>query len=409
VRTFVLLNKSDRLPDHAELAQALGFTEQVCAGVTGAPVTVTACCARAGMADPGFARFASDLTSYLHTFGHRDAERAQRAHVARLLTVLLDQVRVRLRLLDLADEGQTHAIQELGDRLVAVTTRSRAVADTIAGALRRLRAELDASAHTELPVVVEDCRAAFDEAWAGQLSAVPTARLADQARAVVAAHVRGSVERWRQREATALREGLAAVSRRVLEDLAEEQRLAAEAVRDLLDLSISSHPPDPHLPDQGQFGYDVTPPQNWAPPLAGTVARLGGDTHRRRQIRHSLTAQIPAVADQQLGRARADLQTRLQDAGRALTVDLQDQAAATLGRLHAAVSDLTARPTGTDSTPERVALQRRAEQLLSLLGRAGEVGERAGPTPGDPEHAADGRGAAPDEPARCTLPEQKER
>ena len=106
VRTFVLLNKSDRLPDHVELAQALGFTERVCAGVTGAPVTVTACCARAGMTDPGFARFASDLTSYLHTFGHRDAERAQRAHVARLLTALLDQVRVRLRLLDLADEGR---------------------------------------------------------------------------------------------------------------------------------------------------------------------------------------------------------------------------------------------------------------------------------------------------------------
>jgi hypothetical protein len=34
------------------------------------------------MADPGFARFAADLTSYLHTSGHGDAERAQRAHVA---------------------------------------------------------------------------------------------------------------------------------------------------------------------------------------------------------------------------------------------------------------------------------------------------------------------------------------
>lgn len=406
VRTFVLLNKSDRLPDHAELAQALGFTEQVCAGVTGAPVTVTACCARAGMADPGFARFASDLTSYLHTFGHRDADRAQRAHVARLLTVLLDQVRVRLRLLDLADEGQTHAIQELGDRLAAVTTRSRAVADTMAGALRRLRAELDASARTELPVLVEDCRAGFDEAWVGQLAAVPTAQLADQARAVVTAHLGGSVERWRRHQATGLREGLAAVSRRVLEDLAEEQRLAAEAVRDLLDLSISSHPLDPQLLDQDRFSDEFTP-QSWAPPLAGTLGRLAGGTRRRRRIRQSLTAQIPAVADQQLGRARADLQTRLQDAGRALTVDLQDQAAATLGRLHAAVSDLTARPTGTDSTPERVALQRRAEQLQSLLGRADPVGEDAGRTPGDTERTA-GRGAVQDRAAQLAPPGHEE-
>ena len=407
VRTFVLLNKSDRLPDHAELAQALGFTEQVCAGVTGAPVTVTACCARAGMADPGFARFASDLTSYLHTFGHRDAERAQRAHVARLLTVLLDQVRVRLRLLDLADEGQTHAIQELGDRLVAVTTRSRAVADTMAGALRRLRAELDASARTELPVLVEDCRAGFDEAWVGRLGAVPTAQLADQARAVVTAHLGGSVERWRQGQATGLREGLAAVSRRVLEDLAEEQRLAAEAVRDLLDLSISSHPLDPQLLDHDRFSDEFTQPQSWAPPLAGTLARLAGGTRRRQRIRQSLTAQIPAVADQQLGRARADLQTRLQDAGRALTVDLQDQAAATLGRLHAAVSDLTARPTGTDSTPERVALQRRAKQLQSLLGRADAVGEDAGRTPGDTERTA-GRGAVQDRAAQLAPPGHEE-
>jgi hypothetical protein len=232
-------------------------------------------------------------------------------------------------------------------------------------------------------VLVEDCRSNYDEAWVGRLDAVPTAQLADQARAVVSAHLGGAVERWRHREATALREGLAAVSRRVLEDLAEEQRLAAEAVRDLLDLSISSHPLDPQLLDQDRFSDEVTLPQSWAPPLAETLARLAGDTHRRQQIRQSLTAQIPAVADQQLGRARADLQSRLQDAARALTVDLQDEAAATLGRLHAAVNDLSARPTGTDSTPERVALQRRAEHLLSLLGRADAVGEGAGPTPGE--------------------------
>jgi hypothetical protein len=181
----------------------------------------------------------------------------------------------------------------------------------------------------------------------------------------------------------------------VLEDLAEEQRLAAEAVRDLLDLSISSHPLDPQLLDQDRFGYELTLPQSWAPPLAETLARLAGDTRRRQHIRQSLKAQIPAVADQQLGRARADLQTRLQDAGRALTVDLQDEAAATLGRLQAAVGDLTARPTGTDSAPERVALQRRAEQLLSLLGRAGAVVEGAGRTPGDTERT-DGGGAVPD-------------
>ena len=79
------------------------------------------------------------------------------------------------------------------------------------------------------------------------------------------AHLGGSVERWRQRQATGLREGLAAVSRRVLEDLAEEQRLAAEAVRDLLDLSISSHPLDPQLLDQDRFSDEFTPPQSWAP------------------------------------------------------------------------------------------------------------------------------------------------
>ena len=186
----------------------------------------------------------------------------------------------------------------------------------------------------------------------------------------------------------------------MLEDLAEEQRLAAEAVRDLLDLSISSPPLDPQLPDQDRFGYDFTPPQSWAPPLAGTLTRLSGGTRRRRRIRQRLTAQIPAVADQQLGRARADLQTQLQDAGRALTIDLQDRAAATLGRLQAAVIDLTARPTGTDSTPERIALQRRAEQLLSLLGRADAVGEGAGRTTGDTEPTAAGRGAVPDRAAR---------
>ena len=284
------LKRSDRLPDHAELAQALGFTEQVCADVTGAPVTVTACCARAGMADPGFARFASDLTSYLHTFGHRDARRAERAHVARLLTVPLDEVRVRLRLLDLADEGQTHAIQELGDRPVAVTTRAGPSPTPWPG-------RCDGSAPSWTPPPAPSCQCWSRTAARGSTNLGGPAGRRPHRPAGRPGPSRGDrPPRWlggalapAPGDRPSRRPGCGLPA--VLEDL-EEQRLAAEAVRDLLDLSISSHPLDPQLLDQDRFSDEFTPPEP-APPLAGTLARLAGGTRRRRRIRQSLTAQIP--------------------------------------------------------------------------------------------------------------------
>ncbi|HYO84916.1 MAG TPA: dynamin family protein [Dermatophilaceae bacterium] len=120
VRTFVLLNKSDRRsPEENHEAEA--FTRRVCSEATRREVTLQSCSARRGHDDSGFNAFSTALTRYLDTRADHDVQLALRGHLTRTLQTMVDSRRVRLRGLELAAEGRT---LELKRPAVAAAFRS---------------------------------------------------------------------------------------------------------------------------------------------------------------------------------------------------------------------------------------------------------------------------------------------
>ena len=64
MRTFVVLNKADQLSE-ADLREAEAFTAQVVDKATGVRAELFTCSVRRGRSDPGYARFAVAMGSYL--------------------------------------------------------------------------------------------------------------------------------------------------------------------------------------------------------------------------------------------------------------------------------------------------------------------------------------------------------
>lgn len=148
VRTFVILNKADRLLAD-ELAEATAFTQAVCAETGAAPDPLWVMSAR--QADRGFHAFQVALRSYLDTRAEADAEQALLGHVARLAQELLDQVTVTLRTLDLVRRDDHALITAFARRLAALEVKAGEMADRCHARERRLLRTLGDSARELTP------------------------------------------------------------------------------------------------------------------------------------------------------------------------------------------------------------------------------------------------------------------
>jgi len=369
VRTFVMLNKADRL-SAADLAEAVGFTERICAGVVGAPVQVVSCSALSGETDPGFRAFAGELRGYLRSSGERDTDRSVRAHATRALTAIVDEARLEAAAVTAATAGRSTTLGELRDHLAALSSRRPAVHDRCAGALRRLRSELDQSAAAAAPLISRRCRKALEQAWEQDLAQVSVDRVHQAARDLVTATLTREVNGWRAAAAAALERGLQAAAAQAEVEVAAQVQLASDAARAALGVDLRDAAEPVSLVPNRDFWYDFTAPQGWAPPLSSAFTRLRGSASRRRRIRAAVTSEVGPLTDRQVGRARADLQQQLQEGGRRLHVAVARRYAETIDRFAAALARAdTTQPGGSPAEGEEPVDRVRAlEDLLDALG-----------------------------------------
>ena len=332
VETFVVLNKSDRLRAD-ELVEAVDFTARVCTATIGRTVVVQPCSAHRGRSDPGFSRFVERLEDYLETRGAADLRRSLQSHLRRIVASMLDDARVRQRSFQLARQGSEQTSRELRARLVTIAAQREVIQDSCRGSVVRLRAELDEAAEEAGPTLAAECRHRLAAAWDDHLAAVPVEQLESEARSALAATVTAEVEQWRNRVTSRLESGLADLIAQADQAVSAQLRLARAAVQEALDIELSLDATAATLAVDPGFHYDYTVPMSWGAPMQVSMVRLRSTAHRRKRIRAAVLEEVARMTDRQLGRARADLQHRLLEAGHVLAGRLDRELEDTLGRL----------------------------------------------------------------------------
>ncbi len=366
VYTFVVLNKTDRLSAD-ELEEAISFTRQVCREVTGTEARVFPCSARSGIADSGLARLRAELTAYLATHATRDSHYALHDHVYRTLQRMLDDARLRLRSHELLMEGRNRAVTELVAHLTWIAGTNPDIEDRCSGSLRRLRRELDQRAEQARIDVLRACREEFTSRW-DELSEQPVDRLPSAVHKLQHAVITSNVDRWRDRTGSWLERELNVVAEHATRDLAAQLDLATHAVREHFDVALHSEAPHVNLHAGTGFSYDFSIPVGWAPPLQGAWVRLQPAPVRRARLREAARREVVLLCERQLGRARSQLQHRLEQVGKELTRDLASQLEQTVGHLRDVVSALGSGEPGAENGE---ALAARVDRLQDLLDRMG--------------------------------------
>lgn len=378
VHTMVFLNKADRL-DPDELAEAVEFTAAVCQDATGRPMTIVPGSARAGSADPGYASFAAEFDSYLRSRARADADTALRGHLRRLVLNMLDAAMLTERSLELAGRQSLERVGLFREHIDAMSSRPSQFEDQGWAAVRGLRRALDRSAAELRGELTSECLRQLDSTS----DLVPAGLAADelylQARTDAIELIRAAVDRWREHEARELEAGLLKLCDQVIAEQERELTEIRAAAEDLLALTLHI-PADARRLDEGRgFWYAFERPIGIEPPLASTVRRLApGKTHRALA---RLRAELPELVDRQVGRARADLQQRLQESQRTTVAGLRTSHQQLLERLQRALQEADSlRATGGQEHVDlRAGLTERVARLRAVVDDLGRAPDLAGP------------------------------
>lgn len=384
VRTFLVLNKADRL-EADELREVEQFVTQATSEVLGAAPEVFACSARqsltarlAGAADPrsGMDRFESAFFRYLRSGRAEGLQRsvARRARIQALSA--WDGVRIRLRLAEMQDEEATQRTEELRHRLAVVGQAGVDAGDLASAGVRRLLEELNDAAAAAEPVlagaVVGQTRRRLD----GELAQIGAARLREEGRGFVVDAVQESVQVWRTDQQQRLENGLREVEDRLLAGLAAELGRLRTAAMALLGLELSVEEDRSRLVEDSRFFYLLGESVGWSELVTDTIRRhLPGAAARRRAV-EDLIAEADRLTRQQVGRVRADLQYRLQESGRGLSRAIRVRYAASTAAIEAALDDAVHAQGHTEAETARTCadLQGRESALLSIVDRLDDLG-----------------------------------
>jgi GTP-binding protein EngB required for normal cell division len=368
VHSFLLVNKADRFTAD-EIAQSVAFTKEVCAGIPNAPSELYVCSAAQGLRDSGFASLRRDLLGYLRGNASVDAATALAWHTQRLVRSMLDVRRVQSRTLEMSRAGDLAAVDALRTRLEIIAGRRSEIHARVDGSLRQIRRSLDAEAAAAVPRVEAGAHHALDAVWQDVVEATGLPELEAAGRQVVEGSLRALVDAWRAGEATALEEQLSRLVEQTAADLTAQVELANRAVGEALAVELAPVDEPPRLPSPQRFHYDFSEPATWELPLHGIGERMLPASTRQQRVRRRLDEAVTALSDRQVGRARADLQSRLADAGRALGAALDAYLANTIGRLKKAVARAAAPEAG--GTAGRI--DRLGEELARLEGLLAEL------------------------------------
>ena len=363
VTTFVVLNKAD-YADVAGLAEAIEFTERVVSGVTGEPAAVYPASARGALGpggDAGFDAFAAEFTAYLDTARTADLRRSAAGQLRRVAGSLIDEVALARRAAQMVSDEAAGRVAAFTARLAAVAERATAAADMAAGESRRMLAGLNAAAERETARLTADARAAMVTLLDGELAGASPADIERLGRGRLVELTKNAAERWRRDQSERLEDGLGRLSVRLARDLAAELDAVRGAAAELLGLELSVPVPQERLAPDRRFFYPAAENVDQAELLAGAVRRrLPGQVGRRLAREHVL-GEVGDLAARQIGRARADLQYRLAEATRQLTLEM--------GRRYTGSTDRLASALRTASGLREQAAGEASGQLAALSDR----------------------------------------
>lgn len=328
VRTYVVLNKADRMMP-AERREVVDFTRRSIEDVTGctpdlfvgsALQGLRALTARdsAGWASSGMRDLVEALTGQLSQTREHDLMTSLAKATGRLVHGLLDETSLALRAHELRASQRAAELQAFRTVLQGLGRR-RDEALAVAGAdLMQARRSLDAAAAAQAEPITTEALRRIDETAAGMPDA-GAAALEDAAHAALVEAIRPAVEAWRQERARDLEWDLRETATRQQELLEAAVGVVRDAAADQLGVRLHAEAAEVALPDPGRYYYSFADDIGWSQPVDAAVRRhLPGELGRRR-VRQRLRTRAAHLTDVHLGRARADFQTRLDDAGRALT------------------------------------------------------------------------------------------
>lgn len=369
VTLFVVLNKIDRL-DGQERKQAREFTESVLRRALGERLPLYEMSARAGRTDDGCAAFADAFVHHLREHGGDDLVRAVSSHARTLVDQLIDEVDVTLGAAARDVDTSTGRVAAFERGLADVERSRQAAADLVRGQARRSRTALDESAESVEAELVRRVRKLLDEYTAGRPD-IDAAQLAKDGRDVLVQSTRDAVEEWRALRAEALRAGLHASDERARAELTAALADLRAAAAELLGVTLTLPAADAQLVEPHRFFYVTTENVDTAELLAGLVRRhLPGEMGRRR-VAGRLRTELRTYVPQQVGRARADLQARLDESTRQLVRAVDERYRQTTAHLHSALeaAGRLSHATGEESARLRAELNARREALLAIAAR----------------------------------------
>ena len=181
---------------------------------------------------------------------------------------------------------------------------------------------------------------------------------------------------------------MGALDRRLGERLDELVRGVRAAAAELFELDLAELPPATRLIEKSRFSYKFYDDPGNVTALAAVVRTHLPGRWGRRRVAAYLTECIPELLDMQVGRARADFQTRLLETGRRLHAELDRRYDDGAGQLVASLrhaGDLAAGQAGRRSQA-RQQLTTQTQTLAAIAAEADALcAESASPPAG---HAA---------------------
>lgn len=314
VALFVVLNKGDRL-DEDEQRQAVEFSEDVLSDAIGESVPIRVISARDR--DGGFTAFADAFVEYLRTSGGDDLTRALARHARTLTEQLIDEVELTLAAADERREWASEEVAAFSGRLADVEDARAEAEDLVHGQAKRLRQELDEAAEAAGGELHRQVGHDLDVFLHGSTGDAPA--LTRDGREYLVRATTDAVERWRTDQAGRLRAGLEAADERVRGRLSELLADLRKAAEELLGVRLTLPASDVELVESRRFFYVTHETIDTAELIAGLVRRhLPGELGRRKAAAR-LRSEAGSFVPQQVGRARADLQARLDETTRQLT------------------------------------------------------------------------------------------
>lgn len=377
VRTFLVLNKADRLDD-AELRDVAEFVADAAGAALGVVPEVFACSARqalqarlAGVDDraSGVPRFEAEFVRYLRTGRGTGLQQSVARRARGTALQALDGVRVRLRLAGMRTEEAAARAAEFRRRLDRIAQHAADARDLAGAGVRHLLEQLNAAAAQAEPVLAATVAAAIRGHLDAELAGLPAADLRQRGRPVVVDTVRETADGWRTQQQTLLEQGLRDLEERLRVGLAGDLQGLRAAARDLLDLDLAAEDDRSRLVEDPRFFYLLTESLGWSELVTDTLRRHLLGAAARRRATADLLAEADRLIRQQVGRIRADFQYRLQESGRGLGRALANRYAASTAVIETALDEASQAHGQTSAESGRIGsvLANRESALQGLL------------------------------------------